>query len=158
MEPQNTPGNHGASGARPEKMSPDLAHAVAVGYEPHDIALRGVFIFLVSLAVISVVVLIIVWAGMMGFVKFDRQFDPTASPVVIKPETPSEPLQPSWNHNSFDREDMQAMREETQRILSSTGTSPTGRRYIDIDSAMAQVLPQLPVRQAVEPGSGGGSQ
>jgi hypothetical protein len=154
---QDMPGSHGASGAAGGKITPEIAEAIAVGYEPHDVSLRGVFIFIVTLMFITLIVLGAMWVVMMGFVGHDRKSDPIASPVGVQHLVAPQPLQPSWNHNAMDREDMELMRKQTHDILVSSGTSPTGRRFISIDAAMDQVLPQLPIRAAVEPGTGGGT-
>jgi hypothetical protein len=149
------PDNHGAPGAAGEKISPELAEAISIGYEPHDVALRGIFIFILSLMFISLVVLGAMYVIMMGFVKYDRGGDPINSPVAIEHVQPPQPLQPSWNHNRIDQEDMRLMREQTYAQLHSTGISPTGRRYIPIETAMDQVLPQLPIHAAVQPAGEG---
>jgi hypothetical protein len=140
------PGEHGAPGAAGANIPPDLAEAIAIGYEPHDSGRRGVFIFIVSLMFISLVVLGAMWVIMMEFVKHDRTFDPINSPVAIERVQPSEPLQPSWNHNRLDQEDMRLMREQAYTQLHSSGISFTGRRCIPIETAMDQVLSQLPIR------------
>ena len=151
-----SPDNHGAPGAAGAKISTDLAAAISAGYEPHDVALRGIFIFIISLMFISLLVLGAMWVIMMEFVKYDRSYDPIASPLTIEQVQPPEPLQPSWNHNQKDREDMEIMREQTFKQLHFTGTLPTGRKCIAIETAMDEVLSQLPIRAAVEPGNGKG--
>jgi hypothetical protein len=135
-----------AARARIASPTPDLADALGKGYEPHDIRLRGVFLFLITLVVTIIVVLAAMWGLMTLFVDYDRSKDPVGSPVAIHREPSAVPEQPSVEHNFVDREDMTAMREETQRALNSSGTSPTGRRYISINEAMDQVLPKLPVK------------
>jgi len=137
-----------AARARIASPTPELADSLSKGYEPHDIGLRGVFLFLITLVVTVVVVLAAMWGLMTLFVDYDRSRDPVGSPVAIHQEPSAVPLQPSVEHNLVDREDMTAMREATQQALNSSGTSPTGRRYISIKDAMDQVLPKLPVKPA----------
>jgi hypothetical protein len=144
------PAEHGASGAAGAKISPELAEAISIGYEPHDIGLRGVFIFIISLMFITLVVLGAMWVIMMEFVKYDRNSDPINSPVAIERVQPLQPLQPSWNHNRLDQEDMQNMREQTYYQLHAAGVSPTGRKYIPIETAMDQVLSQLPIHEGAK--------
>jgi hypothetical protein len=147
---QDTPDKNGASSAAGAKISPELAEAIAAGYEPHDVGLRGVFIFIISLMFISLVILGAMWVVMMEFVKYDRNFDPINSPVAIEHVQPPQPLQPSWNHNQMDQQDMQQMRQQTYQQMHSTGTSPTGRKFISIDTAMNEILPQLPIHEGAK--------
>ncbi len=126
--------------------SPELADSLAHGYERHDIRLRGLFYFLIGLIFTIVLTLLLIYGVMELFVEHDRQADPIASPIVVTHQPDPHPLQPSVEHNAVDREDMQAMRVETQKILNSSGTSPAGRRFISIDEAMDKVLPLLPIQ------------
>ena len=126
--------------------SPELADSLAHGYERHDIALRGIFNFLIGLLLTVAMSLLLVYGVMELFVEHDRQSDPIASPVVVEHGEAPHPLQPSVEHNTFDREDMQAMRDETQKILAFNGTTPAGRRCISIDQAIDKVLPLLPIQ------------
>lgn len=126
--------------------SPELADSLAHGYERHDIRLRGLFYFLIGLILTIVLTLFLIYGVMGLFVEHDRQSDPIASPVVVIHGEAPHPLQPSVDHNAFDREDMQAMRVETQKILGSSGVSPAGRRFISIDEAMDKVIPLLPIQ------------
>ena len=152
------PGNHGAPGAAGAKISPELAEAISIGYEPHDVALRGIFIFLISLAVVSLLVLGAVWFILTAFVDFDRTFDPIASPVVVEKAPPPQPLQPSWSHNQLDQQDMLEMRDQTYKQLHFDGVSPTGRKCMPIETAMDEILPLLPIHAAPHSGGGGGDQ
>jgi len=125
--------------------SPELADSLAHGYERHDIGLRGIFNFLIGLILTMVLVLLLIYGVMELFVEHDRQSDPIASPIVVEHPPVPEPLQPSISHDLIDWQDMQAMREQTQKILSSSGTTATGRRYIPITQAIDRVLPMLPI-------------
>lgn len=125
--------------------SPELKDAIAHGYEPHDIGLRGVFFFLIGLVVTVIISLLLVYGIMNLFVEYDRHSDPVASPVVIEHGPIPYPLQPSYNHDVVDRQEMAAMRKNTQKILSSSGTLGD-RRFIPIDQAIDQVLPLLPIK------------
>jgi hypothetical protein len=140
-----------ASRARIASPTPELADALGKGYEPHDIGLRGVFLFLITLVLTIVVVLAAMWGLMTLFVDYDRSKDPVGSPVVIHQAERPFPMQPSPDHNVVDREDMTAMREQTQHELTSSGTTASGRRYMPIEQAMDQVLPKLPVKTHGEP-------
>src|SRR5580658_5851043 len=111
--------------------SPELADSLAHGYERHDIGLRGIFNFLIGLILTMVLVLLLIYGVMELFVEHDRQSDPIASPIVVEHGPIPEPLQPSISHDLVDWQDLQAMREQTQKTLSSNGTNPkTGRRFI----------------------------
>lgn len=126
-------------------ISPELADSLAHGYERHDIGLRGIFNFLIGLILTMVLVLLLIYGVLELFVDHDRQSDPIASPIVVEHGPVPEPLQPSVSHDLVDWQDLQAMREQTQKILSSSGTTSTGRRHISIDDAMDHVLPLLPI-------------
>src|SRR5579862_7276473 len=76
-----------------------LAEAIAKGYEPHDLKLRGVFVFMGVLALTLVVVLAAIYAIMMALVDHDRSQDVVGSPVVIKMPPVYAPLQPSLGYN-----------------------------------------------------------
>jgi hypothetical protein len=127
-------------------ISPELADSLAHGYERHDIGLRGIFNFLIGLILTMVLVLLLIYGVMELFVEHDRKSDPIASPItVIHGEAPH-PLQPSIQHNALDREDMQAMREETAKALAFSGTNAAGRRCMSINEAMDKVLSLLPIQ------------
>ncbi len=134
--------------------SADLAIAVARGYEPHDIGLRGVFYFIIVLVITVIAVLILMDGAMNLFVEHDRAGDPVGSPVVIERGPVPHPLQPSMPHNLLDREDMAAMRAHVQSILTSSG-QVGDRRFIPISQAMDQALPMLPIQPAPGTGQGG---
>lgn len=138
-----------ASRARIIAKHPELEDALHKGYEPHDIGLRGVFIFLITLVITMVVVLAAMWGVMMMFVKYDRSNDPIASPVKMENTENAVPLQPSPPHDYNDREDMTRMRLETSAALQGGAASTSGRHSIPIDEAMKQV--RLDVRPAVPP-------
>jgi hypothetical protein len=124
--------------------TPDLAEAMARGFEPRDINLRGLFIFLGTLIVALVVVLFAIYGIMKALVDHDRTHDPLGTPVSISQRDVYAPLQPSIGHPTEDWQDMETMRAQTQAVLSSSGISPTtGRRYITIADAMDKVLPLL---------------
>ncbi len=132
------------------RPTPELAEAMNRGYEPKDISLRGLFIFLFTLVATLILVLFAIYAILMALVDNDRSHDPLGTPVsVIRPETYA-PLQPSVAHGTDDWQDMLTMRQQTQAKLDSSGVSPTGRRYVSIREAMDQVLPLLVVRPAIK--------
>ncbi len=130
--------------------SPELAQAIEKGYEPHDIALRGVFVFLVTLTITIIVVIIAMYGVLQAFIAHDRNSDPIGSPTQVTRNAVATPLQPSVDHDYHDYEDMQAMREQTHRLLSESGTTPSGRQHISIESAMAQAS-QIPTKPPQAP-------
>jgi hypothetical protein len=141
--------DHAATAAARAKIAasdPELAEAIKKGYEPHDIGLRGVFVFLITLVITMIVVLAAMWGVMMLFVNYDRSNDPIASPVKVERPPVASPLQPTPQHPYTDREDVTMMRDEADRILTSSGTTPTGRHYIKISDAMDHV--RLPIHAA----------
>jgi hypothetical protein len=148
------PGSHGASSInaaadaiKAGHPSPELAEAIQRGYEPHDINLRGIWIFGVVLVVTIIVALILVAGIMKGMLVYERAVDPMSSPVTIDKAPPLIPLQPSVEHDQFDSQDMEQMRSHVQMILSGSGQHGD-RRWIPIDQAMDQVLPMLPIGAA----------
>jgi len=138
-----------AARAKIADTHPELADALDKGYEPHDIGLRGVFLFLISLVITMAVVLAAMWGVMMLFVNYDRSNDPIASPVKVEDPVPAAPLQPSPMHNYNDREDLTLMRKDVYASLDSSGVTASGRRFIPIEEAMKQVLRTLKVKPAI---------
>jgi hypothetical protein len=130
------------------------AEAIAKGYEPHDLSLRPVFIFIVGLVVVLVVVLAAIYAIMMAMAAADRSGDAIPSPIAVKLPAPYAPLQPSLgiydnhdnDHNVLDWQDMDALRYKATQQLNSAGTTATGRKHIAITDAMDKALPLLVVK------------
>jgi hypothetical protein len=147
-----------AATAAPKK---EFDEAIAKGYEPHDIGLRSVILFISGLALTLVVVLAFVYAVMMALADYDRSKDAIASPLPVQLAPVYAPLQPSLgfngdhdqDHDVLDKDDMLLMREVTAKALNSDGTSSTGRRYMNIDSAIDTVVSQtlLVSKPAVAP-------
>ena len=132
--------------AHAKAASPELAESVARGYEAKDVGLRGVAIFLVILAAVVVVTFAFIYFLMFGLIGFMHSEEPKASPVTIVNSPIPQPLQPSVDHDTNDRDDMLQMRIETQNVLEHSGTTTTGRKYISITDAMNEVLSKLPTR------------
>ena len=141
--PQAIASAHGKVG----RPTPHLAEAIERGYEPRDINLGGLFIFLGTLVVSLVVVLAAIYAIMMALVEHDRSHDPLGTPVSITRPDVYAPLQPSVAHPTEDWADMATMREQTQQTLND----PKLARQMPIARAMDVVLPLLVVRPAVPP-------
>jgi hypothetical protein len=144
--PAATPDAIASAHAKVLSPTPDLAEAMRRGYEPKDINLRGVFIFLGGLVVSLAVVLVAIYGIMMALVEYDRSNDPRGSSVTLNRPEVYAPLQPSVNHPNEDWADMDLMRRDTQATLDSSGTKPSGRRYIPIADAMVKVVPLLVVK------------
>jgi hypothetical protein len=155
MEHQHTPKSPepsstavGAFVTNTAPTSKDFQEAVAKGYEPHDIGLRMVFIFLGGLTVTMIVVLAFVYAVMMAMAEHDRTNDGIASPVKVNMPAIYAPLQPSlgfngnhdFDHDVLDADDMVAMRYVTAQELDHEGTTAAGRHHIAIDTAMDEVI------------------
>jgi hypothetical protein len=136
----------------PSQSNPS-PEAVAAGYEPHDLRLRGVFVFVGVLAVTLLVVLAFIYAVMMALVDHDRSHDAISSPITVTLPPVYAPLQPSREHPTLDADDMFAMRQKAQADLAASGISSTGRRYISINAAMDKVIAMnlLPIRPVVSP-------
>jgi hypothetical protein len=126
----------------------EFAEALAKGYEPHDIGLRGVIIFLLGLTATMVVVLAFVYAVMMALADHDRSHDGIVSPIQVKVAYAPvyAPLQPSLgfdgnpDHDLLDRQDMQTMRYVTEQELDHEGTTAAGRHHIAINTAIDEVI------------------
>ena len=148
----SSPAAIAASRERVAHPTPELADAITRGYEPHDIGLRGVFVFLGGLVASLVVVFAIIFGIMMALVGYDRNHEQAgsvrnASDVSRGPAYA--PLQPSVDHNVLDVDDMTAMRKQTQFVLRNSGVGENGRKYIPITDAMSIVLAKLEVHPAV---------
>jgi hypothetical protein len=138
-----------------------LDDAIAKGYEPSDLKLRAVFVFVGVLALTLVVVLSAMYAIMVAMFEHGKTEDPQRSPVVIKSMPVYAPLQPSLgfngdhenDHDVLDEDDMLMMRQKVQQELAASGISSTGRRYISIDEAIDLVAGKhmLPVKPVVKP-------
>jgi hypothetical protein len=166
MEHQHTPKNPEPSNTGPfvgNTAPSDKAfqEAVAKGYEPHDLGLRMVFIFIGGLTVTLIVVLAFIYAVMMAMASYDRSRDAIASPVKVELPAPYAPLQPSLgfydrhdqDHDVLDYEDMILMRERVTKVLDGEGTTLAGRHYVSIDTAMDTVVSQslLASKPAIAP-------
>ena len=150
-----TPSEHPAASAaaiasahgKVMRPTPALAEAMNRGYEPKDISLRGLFIFLGTLVSVLLVVLAVIYAIMMALVEHDRSHDPLGTPVSIARPEVYAPLQPSVGHPTEDWADMEAMREQVQATL----LNPTLARQMPITQAMDVVLDKLVVHPTVRP-------
>ena len=124
---------------------PELAEAIRRGYEPHDINLRGIYIFGIALVITLILALVIVAGIMKALDAYAKATDPLSSPVAIDRAPDRIPLQPTqYVHETVDREDMDLMRKQVERVLSSAGQIGD-RRWIPITQAIDQVLPMLPI-------------
>jgi hypothetical protein len=113
--------------------------AIAKGYEPQDLKLRSIFVFIGGLAVTLFVVLSVIYAIMMALAAYDRSV--------------YAPLQPSLEHQQLDSDDMLAMRERTEAELNApAGVSEAGRAHMPIADAMEKALPMLLTKAIIQPG------
>jgi len=141
MQHQHTPD-------KPAAGNPAFSEAVSKGYEPHDIGLRGVIVFIAGLTITLIVVLAFVYAVMMALADYDRSHDAIASPMTVQLPPVYAPLQPSLgfngahdnDHDVLDVQDMELMRERTQKALNEEGTTAAGRHYISIAAAIDLVV------------------
>jgi len=153
MEHQHTP--------KPPEAGSASAEAIAKGYEPHDIGLRGVIVFITGLVITLIVVLAFIYAVMMAMADSDRSTDAIASPVKVSLPPIYAPLQPSLgfygdhdsDHDVLDAQDMILMRERTQQALNSEGITAAGRHFIPIASAIDIVISKslLVSKPAIQP-------
>jgi len=143
-------------------QGPDFAEALAKGYEPKDIGLRPVFMFIAGLSVVLVVVLLAIYAIMMAMAAYDRSSDAVPSPVAVKIPAPYAPLQPSLgiygnhdnDHDLLDWQDMDAMRyKATEALTSDKVVMESGRHHIPINAAIDLVIAKnyLVTKPVVEP-------
>ena len=141
-----------ASQGRVAHPTPELAEAMTRGYEPHDIGLRGVFVFLGGLIASLVVVFAIIFGIMMALVGYDRNHEQAGSVLTAKDVSRGPvyaPLQPSVDHNALDVDDMTEMRRQTQAVLRGEGFGENGRKYIPVEKAMDIVVSKLELRPVV---------
>ena len=144
--PAATPDAIAAAHQRVLEPTPDLAEAMRRGYEPKDVPLKGLFVFLASLVGTLVVVLFAIYGIMMALVERDRSHDQLGSSATIERPPAYAPLQPSHEHDTHDWQDMITLRQHYQVALGASGTSPTGRRFIPIEQAMTQTVALLVTR------------
>jgi hypothetical protein len=118
----------------------DMQLAIAKGYEPHDVKLRGIVIFTIVLGITILIALGVSWVIVQALDAANTSHDQAASPYAQPSDAPMPtPLQPSPPHQKLDSEDVQEMRETAWKALTSSGITETGRKYISIDSAIEQV-------------------
>jgi hypothetical protein len=148
-----TPAALAASVTKVTSPTPALAEAIAAGYEPRDIGVRGVVYFLAGIVVSLAVVSAVIYGIMMALVAYDRSHDPTQSPLSVRmPVSTAPPLQPSVQHENVDTLDMKEMRQIVDAQLSTDGVSAFHhRRHIPIDQAIDKVLPLLKQMKNTEP-------
>jgi hypothetical protein len=149
MEHQQPSSSHIGSTPAKGAVNPE---AIAKGYEPQDLQLRSVFVFIGGLAVTLFVVLSVIYAIMMALAAYDRSGDPVGSPVLVKLPPVYAPLQPSLEHQQFDSDDVLAMRERNQADLNATDPSPAGRPRMPIALAMEKAIPLLLTKAVIQPG------
>jgi hypothetical protein len=143
--------------------SPELKAAIAKGYEPSDLRLKGIFMFVAVLALTLLVSMSVVYGTMMAFAQFSRDKDPMASPVAVQLPPPYAPLQPSKgfygneknDHQSTDYDDMMVMRQTTQEELNApAGVTAAGRAHMPINAAMDKALALLDTHDVIQPLAG----
>jgi hypothetical protein len=138
---------HTHTQSNPAAAKAALDAAIAKGYEPDDLKLRGIFVFIGVLAMTLLVVLTAIYAIMMALVEHGRTTDAVTSPLVIKLPPVYAPLQPSLGYNGdkdndhdwLDQDDMLMMRQKVDFALKQSGTSSTGRRFLNISTAIDEV-------------------
>lgn len=149
---------HSPRGSQAVATDSALSEALEKGYEPRDISLRPVMMFIAGLTITLVVVLFAIYAIMMALADWHRSDQFVPSPVATKVPPIYAPLQPSLgfyattreekaarDHDVLDWQDMQAMRYQVETVLSSYGEGANGRKYEPITVAMRDVLPKLVV-------------
>jgi hypothetical protein len=139
--------------------NPELKAAIEKGYEPADLKLKGIFMFVAVLAITLVVSMSVVYGIMMALAEHGRSKDPLASPVTVTLPAPYAPLQPSkgfygneaQDHQAFDFDDMLVMRQKTSEELNApAGTTAAGRPHMPIDSAMDKALTLLNTHDVIK--------
>jgi hypothetical protein len=138
--------------AGPLPVAPD---ALARGYEPEHLSLRGYVIFVVALIVSAIFIHLLLWVTMRGFEKAESRGDQARNSSLqsAQPAIPPGPqLQPSPAQGEIPRQpwqDMAAYRVREEQLLGTYGyDSKTGQTRIPIARAMELLVQRgLPTTQ-----------
>jgi hypothetical protein len=149
------------------RQPPDLAQSLRRGHEVTDATIRPIIVFVVVLFIGGAIIQGAAWALWRLIEHRQAMSDPTPSPFAPTaanpyPNAPPEPrLQPSVTHNSQPSEDMHALHDHWQRLLSSYGKvdGQPDRARIPIERAMQSAiergLPGATTRPTTRPAGGG---
>lgn len=104
------------------------AEALERGYQEEDLKLRWLAYFAVALLVLGATTFVGLW-WLLRSLEGDRPVDRPRSVVVDTPPVPQTPLQPRPDHDTSDKQDMNAMRDREDEIFARLGWSVDARRH-----------------------------
>ncbi|HEV7302346.1 MAG TPA: hypothetical protein VGN72_23610 [Tepidisphaeraceae bacterium] len=177
--PQNPPTNSGDQRTEPPTITPlvtekgaidtsgmpptdasGLPASRTIGHEQYEVGLRGIFKAMAWLVAVLIVVDIVVYVTMFGFINNEAETDAPRSALASDPTQrmlPPEPrLQPSRGHESTDDQDWIFLDNAYKAALDNYGwvDEKNGVARIPVDQAMEKVLADpkmLPARAGGEP-------
>lgn len=134
------------------KQDKEFLHNPEVAHEHDDVNVRGLLAFAGGLAVLTGVVMVLMWAVFTGFERLAAQRDPVLSPVAMP--TGQLPPEPRLLTNEY--EELRRHREREAQALTGGVDPQTGTKRIPIEDAMRQIgAGRLPSRaEAADPKAG----
>jgi hypothetical protein len=114
--------------------------SVRLGYEPERVGVRGLTIFLILFILSAAILHGLVWVLMKYYVDRDRAVDRPRSAFTSTQQPPPAPnLQPSVGHDTLDYQDMEAMRQQEDRMFQKLGWQVDPRTHeVEIPVQIAQ--------------------
>jgi hypothetical protein len=117
------------------KVEGEYLHNPDVAHEHDDVNVRGLLAFGSGLAVLTAVVLVLMWAVFMGFERLASQRDPVLSPVAM----PAGQLPPEPRLLTNEYEELRRHREREAQALAGGAEGGQGTTRMPIEDAMRQI-------------------
>jgi hypothetical protein len=125
---------------------PPTSETVAQGYEPPDINVRGVVVFLMIFLVGAIIIQVGLWGVLKVYSGLPRTADivTSAAPPPARFLPPN--LQPTEQHNQFPWQDLAQLRQEKTQIFDQLGwkTDPETQTPLIPDAIIAQLRKERP--------------
>jgi hypothetical protein len=120
---------------------PPSPEALAQGYEPAEIRVRGLFIFLICFAISIVLIWVIVWYVEKAFLANERQADQPRSAIADQQPPPPPRIQPSMPHDQLPYQDLEDMRSNEDSVFAKLGWQVDSKTHAVImpDSILQRV-------------------
>lgn len=135
------------------KVEEEYLHNPEVAHEHDDVNVRGLFAFALGLAVVTVSVMVLMWALFEGLERLARDRDPDLSPLAM----PAGELPPEPRLLTNEPQNLQRHSEQVRQALEGGPDPQTGATRMSIDEAMRRIAAEgLPSRSGatVDPRKG----
>src|SRR5436309_500054 len=97
---------------------PPSPEALAQGYEPARVSIRGLFIFLICFAISIVLIWVAVWYFEKLLLANERQADQPRSAIADQQPPPPPRIQPSMSHDQLPYQDLEDMRSNEDSVFA----------------------------------------